>query len=116
MATKSFVDGRTQRPDSRQCLIIEAKTHAVHRKSSRRWGRGVHGLLAAGLIAFAIIVPRFLLTFALLIVCVILSLVAFIFMVQLPVRYLASRFRDPAHDNSRTIAKPLRNSRQSRRE
>ncbi len=116
MATKSFVDGRAQGPDLRQCLIIEAKTHAVHRKSSRHWGRGVQGLVAAGLIAFAILVPRFLLTFALLIVCIILSLVAFILVVQLPVRFLASRFRDPAQSSSRPIVKPLRNFGQSRRD
>lgn len=105
MATKSFVDGRAQRPDSRQCLILEAKTHAVYPKSTRRWGRGVRGLAAAGLIAFAIMVPRFLLTFALLIVCIILSLVAFIFVVQLPVRYLASRLRDPERSNRSTPAR-----------
>jgi hypothetical protein len=61
--------------------------------------------VAAGLIAFAIMVPRFLLTFALLIVCIVLSLVAFIFVVQLPVRYLASRLRDPERSNRSTRAR-----------
>jgi hypothetical protein len=34
-----------------------------------------------------------------------LSLVAFIFVVQLPVRYLASRLRDPEHSNRSTPAR-----------
>ena len=116
MAPQSFVDGRAQRPDSRQCLIIEAKTHVVRCKRARRWGRGVHGLLAAALIAMAVFVPRFMLTFALLIACVILSLVAFVFVVQLPVRYLASRLRDPQLRNARPVTQYLRDSGRSRRD
>ena len=86
------VDGQTYAFDGHRGQVIEARTGPCERRSSFRF-RYFHGLILAALLVSAVLVPEFLLTFMLLALCVVVSLVAFIILVQMPVQFFASRLR-----------------------
>ena len=65
----------------------------------------MHGLLLIALIISAVKVPHFLVTFVALSACIVISLVGFVFLVQLPVRYFASRLRGTANTSRAARAK-----------
>ena len=90
--TKNCVDGQTHAFGSQCSQIIEAKTGPIERADPLRFRR-VHAGLLAALIASAVFVPQFLLTFLMLSLCVVVSLIGFVFLVQMPVRFFASRLR-----------------------
>lgn len=91
--TKNCVDGQSHALGSQRSQIIEAKTGPVQRSDPFRFRR-IHAAVLAALIASAVFVPQFLLTFLTLSLCVVMSLIGFVFLVQMPVRFFASRLRN----------------------
>lgn len=91
--SKNCVDGQTHAFGDHRGQVIEAKTGPVQRTEAFRF-RHLHVVLLAALIASAVFVPEFLLTFLMLSLCVVVSLIGFVFLVQMPVRFFASRLRN----------------------
>ena len=88
MASRSGIDGY-----STQAHLFEIKGASTRRAPVFRL-RWIHGLMAVCLLSSAAIDPRFLLTFLLMIFCVSVSLVGFVFLVQLPVRLVAGHLKN----------------------
>ena len=79
--------------DVRGChLVVEAKSRpiSVRRRPTVSW---YHWALMALILLCAVTVSDFFATFLLLGTAVIVSLVAFVVLIQLPIRFLANRWR-----------------------
>jgi hypothetical protein len=93
VGTKLAVDGQLRSAETGRDLILEFKYSPADPSTllRRRWPHVV--VLLSVLLATAV-VPRFLLTFLLLTSAVLLSLMGFVFLIQLPVRFFATRLRE----------------------
>ncbi|MCP4190576.1 MAG: hypothetical protein GY768_08095 [Planctomycetaceae bacterium] len=92
-SSKNCVDGQTHSFSASGSQIIEAKTGPFQPADSFRL-RQAHLFVLAALIASVIFVPQFLMGFLMLILCVVLSLICFVFLVQMPMRFFVSRLKN----------------------